>query len=90
MLNYSIDPVARTARETARYDHGVQSGFCSSAYQASDNSLFITYSYVNTGTRVRLVGLDAQRQVAFDFQYTTGVCSAWNADLFPFHALTLN
>lgn len=84
---YRLDLTNRTATEvwSFDYDQTIKSAICSSAYQASDGSLLVTYSVANGSTQTRLVGLDAQRGVVFDFQYpATGCNTAWNSIPVPF------
>jgi hypothetical protein len=83
---YDIDPVSLTAQEVWRFDYGqtVLSQICSSAYEAANKSLLVNYAFVNGGTLARLVGLNASRQVVFDFQYpNTGCSTSWNAIPIP-------
>jgi hypothetical protein len=79
---YRIDAGAGTATEVWNFDYGqsVYSAFCSSAYEASDGSVLISYSLADGGTHARVVGLDSQHQVVFDFQYPNEGCgTSWNA-----------
>lgn len=90
---YEINPLTLTAREARRFDYGnsVSSQFCSSAYEASQ-SLLVSYSRASNGTKARLVGVDPQQQVVFDFEYVNlGGCNtsfsagpiAFDAMVFP-------
>ena len=83
---YAIDPVNLTAQEVWRFDYGktILSLVCSSAYEAANQSLLVNYAYVNGGTLSRLVGLNAKREVIFDFEYpNTGCSTSWNAIPIP-------
>ncbi len=88
---YSIDAVAMAATEIWRFDReqGVFSAFCSSAYQASvDGSTLISYSVADNGAHVRLMALDANRSLVFEFEYPTVGCStSWNAEPIAFDAM---
>ena len=43
-------------------------------------SVLISYAVASQRTKARLVGLDASRNVVFDFEYpTTGCNTSWNA-----------
>lgn len=87
---YDIDPVARTARETWRFEYGqtILSRICSSAYEAAGKSLLVSYAVAKNSTTARLVGLDAARNVVFDFEYPTSGCNtSWNAEAIRFDAL---
>ncbi len=80
---YQIDLNAFEATETWHYypDPSVYSPFCSSVYEDAADNYLIDYTlggpYVYTG----LVGLDAQGNVAFNYQYQElDFCgTAWNA-----------
>ena len=79
---YSIDSAAGTAQEVWRFDYGqsISARFCSSAYEAPGGSLLVDYATAAADTEARLVGLDAARNVVFDFQYPTQSCNtSWNA-----------
>ena len=84
---YSIDPIARTAREVRRFDYGqtILSTVCSSAYEAPGQSILVNYAVANNFTKVRLLGLDPAQQVVFDFEYpnTTRCNVAWNSTPVP-------
>lgn len=86
---YSIDPLSMTANEVWRFDHQppLDSQYCSSVYQTGD-SLLVNYAMVG-GATVRILGLDADRQVVFDLAYAeTGGCqTSWNAVPVPFDRL---
>ena len=87
---YRIDPQQMTAEEVWRYEHqpDIDSDFCSSAYQVGQ-SLLVNYARASGGSAVRLLGLDANRQVIFDFAYANpnGCDTSWNAVAVPFDDL---
>ena len=80
---YSIDPASMTAEEVWDFDDGksLDSIICSSAYEAAEKSLLVDYAFADGGTVARLVGLDANHNVVFEFAYVNNVgCStSWNA-----------
>ena len=80
---YSIDASAHAATEAWRfdYDQSIFSAVCGSAYEAAGKSLLVDYPWTDGGKQTRLVGLDAQRRVVFDFQYVNagGCTTSWNA-----------
>jgi hypothetical protein len=79
---YAIDPINQTAKEVWRFDYGqtVLSQICSSAYESSGKSILVNYAVANGGTLARLVALDVNHQVVFDFQYPNAGCNtSWNA-----------
>ncbi|MBX3606822.1 MAG: aryl-sulfate sulfotransferase [Piscinibacter sp.] len=88
---YAIDPTTMTAVETWRFVHDqtILSNICSSAYEAAGKSLLVTYAVADNRTKARLVGLDADHNVVFDFEYKTSACfTSWNALPIPFEGLT--
>lgn len=90
---YSIDPSSMTAREVWRYDAGEQiySSICSSAYEAGGESILVDYATAANGTEALLVGLDADHNVAFEFEYLTNSCeTSWNARPIPLDNLQIN
>ena len=79
---YSIDPSTMTAEEAWRYDAGqmIYSQICSSAYEASEKSILVDYAVADDETKALLVGLDANHNVVFEFEYPTNGCgTSWNA-----------
>jgi hypothetical protein len=88
---YALDPVAHTAREAWRFDHDQEllSTICSSVYEGADQSLLVNYAVAENWTKARLMGLDADHEVVFDFEYPTSFCNtSWNAVPIPFDDLT--
>ncbi len=87
---YTIDPDAMTAQEAWRfdYDETILSQYCSSAYEAKGESVLVNYAMGSNQTQARLVGLDAVRNVVFDFAYQA-TCNAWNAEPIPLEALVI-
>ena len=87
---YAIDPVAMTAQEVWRFEHqpDLQSSFCSSSYEVGQTYL-VNYAMATGGTTTRLLGLDSNRQVVFDFSYPNpgGCQTSWNAVPVPFDDL---
>ena len=90
--SYAVDPEQGTATETGRFDYvrSLYSAFCSSAYRTSNGGMLISYAAVGGGTHTRLVGLDPQQRVAFDYEYVNRAnCdTSWNAQVIPLEALT--
>lgn len=90
---YAIDDAARTAAEVWTYEHGrdLWADICSSAYQTGQGGYVIDYASVDARTHARLVGLDADGNVAFDIQYPTGPCeTAFIATPIGFDGLVLD
>jgi len=87
---YTIDPINKTATLVWEFDYGksIYSAVCGSAYEASDGSVLVDYAYADNGTHSRLVGLNSNHQVVFDFQYDTAGCNtSWNAVPIPLQDL---
>ncbi|GAB3378766.1 aryl-sulfate sulfotransferase [Massilia agri] len=74
---YAIDEKAGTAREVWTYEgeRKLLSDICSSVYEGSPGNYLVAYSVLNARTKARLLGLDSQGKVAFDFAYPTEACS---------------
>lgn len=82
MSAYAIDAGTGKATGAWRFEHdqSILSDICSSAYEASDGSVLVSYATANNRTKARLVGLDSQHGIVFDFEYKSGPCqSSWNA-----------
>ena len=79
---YSIDTASMTAQNVWNFDYGqsIYSDICSSAYQSAGQSILVDYAVADNATEARLVGLDPDQNVIFDFQYPTTPCNtSWNA-----------
>jgi hypothetical protein len=90
---YSIDASTMTATNVWNFEDGqeVFSSICSSAYKAPGNSLLIDYATADEDTEALLVGLDANRRIAFEFQYPTQGCNtSWNAVPIALESLTID
>ena len=88
---YLIDPVTMTAQQVWEFDHDqtIFSDVCSSVYEASGGSLLVDYATAEGRTQARLLGLDADHRVVFDFKYFGGCTTAWNAVPIPLDDLQL-
>jgi arylsulfate sulfotransferase len=78
---YRIDGANMTATEVWRFDYGqlLKTDHCSSAYEAGQ-SILVSYARINDLFHARLVGLNRQHEVVFDFQYEARGCNtSWNA-----------
>jgi hypothetical protein len=79
---YRIDLENMTATEVWHfdYDQSLYSGHCSSVYEAPRQSYLISYARAEADLKARLVGLNSQHEVVFDFQYDSRGCdTSWNA-----------
>jgi hypothetical protein len=81
---YTINEGLKTAIMTWSFEHGesVFSPICSSIYQ-DGSSYLIDYASVDWGQSVRLLGLGANDQVAFEFSFAGNWEFGWNAQ--PVH-----
>lgn len=89
---YTIDEATKTAAQVWTYEHNrdIWSDVCSSAYQTSQGGYLIAYSVAYGRTRAKLVGIDANGNVAFDYEYPTERCDTiFNAVPIDFGALVL-
>ena len=84
---YSINSELKTAKEEWIFDNNksVISDICSSVYEAGDRSLLISYAvaggYASGNAKAKIVGLDANKNIVFDFEYRDPpYCyTSWNA-----------
>jgi hypothetical protein len=89
---YRIDAATMTATEEWRfdYDQSLYADHCSSAYEV-DQSVLISYARVGDRVYARLVGLNPQREVVFDFQYEARGCNtSWNAVPVPLEDMSFD
>ncbi len=90
---YSINALAMTAQNEWNFDRGqtVFSAICSSAYEALGQSILVDYAVADNDTHARLVGLDANHNIVFEFEYPTVPCNtSWNAVPIAFDNLSIN
>ena len=91
---YSIDTSNMTAHEVWGFDYGktVFSSFCGSVYESPRQSYLVDFATAAQFTQARLVGLDSNHNVVFDFQYNSpSYCSAaWNAIPIPLEDLKID
>jgi arylsulfate sulfotransferase len=92
---YAIDTASMTAQEAFRFDNGqsIDSEICSSAYETLGQSILIDYAVAANFLQARLIGLDANQNVVFDFQYANayGTCNtSWNAVPIALDNLTIS
>jgi hypothetical protein len=82
---YSVNAANRTAQNVWNFNYGqsIYSAICGSSYESQGNSYLVDFAYADSGAAARLVGLDSNHNVVFDFQYasppTVGCGTAWNA-----------
>jgi len=91
---YAINVATQSAREVWRFDYGqsIYSPVCSSSYEAVGKSLLVSYATADNFTQARLVGLDSNHNVVFDFRYASpNICgTSWNAVPVHLDALVIN
>jgi hypothetical protein len=79
---YRINALTRTAEEVYNFSYGesIYSAICGSTYEAPGHTFLLDYAFTDNGAHARLVGLDSQNNVVFDFQYANRGCNtSWNA-----------
>jgi hypothetical protein len=79
---YRIDAANMTATEVWNFDYGksLYSDHCGSAYEGPGQSILIAFARAENRLRARLVALNSQHEVVFDFQYDSQGCNtSWNA-----------
>lgn len=94
MVNaYTIDPVSMTGKEVFRYTHNktLKTNVCSSVYEEDGPSMIIDYAAADDGKHTHLVALDANGDIAFEYQYNNKNCgTGWNTIPIPFENLQIN
>ena len=90
---YSVNTTTMTARNVWNFNYGqtIFSPICGSTYE-SGNSYLVDFATADNFQEARLVGLDANKNVVFDFQYASpGFCyAAWNAIPIPMENLQID
>ena len=80
---YAVDTATMTAQQMWGFDYGqsIYSDYCGSSYEASGNTYLVDYATTSPAGNARLVGLDSNHNVVFDFQYSSPLTcsSSWNA-----------
>jgi arylsulfate sulfotransferase len=84
---YKIKSLKKPAKEVWNYTRGetISSPYCSSIYEDKPKNYLIDYSMGGPFLYTKLVGLDKQGNVVFDYEYPAinGCATAWNAQ--PIH-----
>jgi arylsulfate sulfotransferase len=90
---YSIDSSTMSAQNVWNFNYGqtIDSPVCGSSYE-SNGTYLVDFATADDYQAARIVGLDANKNVVFDFQYTSpGICyAAWNAIPIPMESLQIN
>ncbi|HUX44530.1 MAG TPA: aryl-sulfate sulfotransferase [Terracidiphilus sp.] len=91
---YSVNAGAMTAHQVWSFDYGqsIFSPYCGSSYEAPGHTYLVDFATADNMTEARLVGLDSNHNVVFDFQYAspTGCGAAWNVIPIPLENLQIN
>jgi arylsulfate sulfotransferase len=91
---YSVNAAAMTAHQVWNFNYGgsIYSAFCGSSYEAPGKTYLVDFATADDGQNARLVGLDSNHNVVFDFQYAspTECAAAWNAIPVPLEDLQIN
>ena len=90
---YSVNAAKMTAQNVWNFDYGktIFSPICGSSYERL-NSYLVDFATADNYLQARLVGLDVNKNVVFDFQYPSpSYCgAAWNAIPIPMESLQIN
>ncbi|MEO7027968.1 MAG: aryl-sulfate sulfotransferase [Acidobacteriaceae bacterium] len=88
-----MNTTAMTAQNVWNFNDGrtIYSSVCGSSYE-SGGSYLVDFATADNGQEARLIGLDKNKNVIFDFQYASpGQCAAaWNAIPIPMENLQIN
>jgi arylsulfate sulfotransferase len=80
---YSINASAMTAQEVwdFNYNQSIFSALCGSSYEAPGKTYLVDFPTADNYLQARLVGLDPNHNVVFDFQYSSpqDCVTGWNA-----------
>ncbi len=91
---YTVNPVTMTAQNVWNFDYGqsIFAQLCGSSYEAPGKTYLVDFATADNYKQARLVGLDSNRNVVFDFQYAspTFCGAAWNAIPIPIENLQIN
>jgi arylsulfate sulfotransferase len=91
---YSVNTGTMTAQQVWGFDYGqsILSQVCGSSYEAPGDTYLVDFADADSGADARLVGLDSNHNVVFDFQYAdpSACAAAWNAIPIPLEALQIN
>jgi arylsulfate sulfotransferase len=93
---YSVNAASMSAKNVWNFNYGqsIYSSICGSSYEAPGNTYLVDFADAAGGTEARLVGLDSNHNVVFDFQYQSSPSvscgTAWNAIPIPMENLQIN
>jgi arylsulfate sulfotransferase len=91
---YSVNAATMTAQNVWNFNYGqsIYSPICGSSYEAPGNTYLVDFATADNDAEARLVGLDPNQNVVFDFQYASpSPCgAAWNAIPIPMENLQIN
>jgi arylsulfate sulfotransferase len=91
---YSVNAAAMTAHQVWNFNYGqsIYSAVCGSSYEAPGKTYLVDFATADDFQQARLVGLDSNLNVVFDFQYASpsDCAAAWNAIPMPFEDLQID
>ncbi len=91
---YSVNPATMTAQNVWNFNYGqsIYSPICGSSYESPGNSYLVDFATAGNYKEARLVGLDRNLNVVFDFKYASpSICgAAWNAIPISMENLQIN
>jgi hypothetical protein len=80
---YAVNRTTMTVRQVWSFNYGqsIFSPICGSSYEAPGKTYLVDFATADNLAHARLVGLDSNHNVVFDFQYASpgGCGAAWNA-----------
>jgi hypothetical protein len=89
---YSVNSAKMTAQNVWNFNYGqtIYSPICGSSYEQG-NSYLVDFATADNYQQAHMIGLDTNKNVVFDFQYTSpGYCfAAWNAIPIPMESLQI-
>ncbi len=91
---YSVNAAAMTAHQVWIFNYGgsIYSAVCGSSYEAPGKTYLVDFATADDFQTARLVGLDSNLNVVFDFQYASPspCAAAWNAIPIELENLQIN
>jgi hypothetical protein len=91
---YTVNSTTMTAHQVWSFNDGqsIFSPICGSSYEAPGKTYLVDFATADNYAHARLVGLDSNHNVVFDFQYASpGNCdAAWNAIAINLDSMEIN
>ena len=94
VTTYSVNTSTMTAQVVWHFDYGktILSQICGSSYEAAGKTYLVDFATADAYKEARLVGLDANHNVVFDFAYQSpfDCAAAWNAIEVPMEDMQIS